>query len=120
MKLASQNDGSRDGHLVVVNRKGTHLKSAAQVAPTLQHALDKWDTCEPKLRRLAQELELDLTGAEEVQLRSGLATLALRAVGEVETSADRIVSRAESRSFRAPTPQAIARHMLHWWLEQER
>ena len=33
---------------------------------------------------------------------------------------DALENGAESRSFRAPTPQAIARHMLHWWLEQER
>lgn len=26
---------------------------------------------------------------------------------------------AESTSFRAPTPQAIAHHMLRWWLEKE-
>jgi fumarylacetoacetate (FAA) hydrolase len=67
MKLASKNDGSRDGHLVVVNRNGTHLRSAAHVARTLQHALDDWNTCEPRLRRLAEELEVDLSGAEEVR-----------------------------------------------------
>lgn len=64
MKLATLNDGSRDGHLVVVNRRGTHSRSAEHVAPTLQRALDDWCTCEPKLRRLAQELEADLSGAE--------------------------------------------------------
>lgn len=67
MKLASRNDGSRDGHLVVVNRRGTHFRSAEDVAPTLQRALDDWSASEPKLRRLARELEVDLAGAEEVQ-----------------------------------------------------
>jgi NAD+ diphosphatase len=33
---------------------------------------------------------------------------------------DALENGAESRSFRAPTPQAIARHMLQWWLEEER
>ena len=33
---------------------------------------------------------------------------------------DALENGAESRSFRAPTPQAIARHMLHWWLEERR
>lgn len=33
---------------------------------------------------------------------------------------DALENGAESRSFRAPTPQAIARHMLHWWLGKER
>lgn len=36
-----------------------------------------------------------ITGGEEVQLRSGVAVIALRAIGEVETYADRILSRAE-------------------------
>ncbi len=36
-----------------------------------------------------------ITGGEDVQIRSGVAIVALRAIGEVETYADRIVSRAE-------------------------
>jgi hypothetical protein len=36
-----------------------------------------------------------IVGGEEVQLRSGVAVVAVRAIGEVETYADRIMSRAE-------------------------
>lgn len=67
MKLASLDDGSRDGQLAVVNRKGTRLRSAESIAPTLQRALDDWGGCEPRLRRLAAELEADPEGSEEVQ-----------------------------------------------------
>jgi hypothetical protein len=38
---------------------------------------------------------VNLVGGDEVQIRSGVAVIALRAVGEVETYADRIISRAE-------------------------
>ena len=57
MLLATLNDGSRDGALLVVNRRGTAYTSAARVAGSLQAALDEWDVAEPKLRALAESLE---------------------------------------------------------------
>lgn len=42
MKLASLNNGSRDGRLVVVSRDLTRAVDAAGVAPTMQFALDHW------------------------------------------------------------------------------
>jgi fumarylacetoacetate (FAA) hydrolase len=57
MKLATLHDGSRDGALLVVNRAGTHFAPAGRVARTLQHALDGWDSSEPRLRELADALE---------------------------------------------------------------
>ena len=57
MKLASRDDGSRDGQLIVVNRGGDLWISAKAIAPTLQHALDRWQECEPKLAALSRKLE---------------------------------------------------------------
>ncbi len=57
MKLASIKSG-RDGRLVVVSRDLTRAVDAGPVAPTLQSALDNWDTAAPKLALLARQLEL--------------------------------------------------------------
>ncbi|HEX6866093.1 MAG TPA: fumarylacetoacetate hydrolase family protein [Caulobacteraceae bacterium] len=55
MKLASLKAG-RDGHLVVVSDDLAWFTEAAEVAPTLQAALDDWERCEPMLRALARSL----------------------------------------------------------------
>lgn len=57
MKLASVDDGSRDGQLVVVNRAGTLYLPAEGIAATLQQALDAWQQCAPRLRELAARLQ---------------------------------------------------------------
>jgi fumarylacetoacetate (FAA) hydrolase len=57
MKLATLNDGTRDGRLVVVKRDNSAYAVAHGIAPTLQHALDNWDEAEPKLLALAEKLE---------------------------------------------------------------
>lgn len=53
MKLASYKQG-RDGQLMVVSRD---LSRAASVGITMQAALDAWGSAEPRLVRLAEELE---------------------------------------------------------------
>lgn len=57
MKLASFNDGSRDGKLVVVSRDLTRCCAAGYIAPTLQHALDNWERIAPKLEALYTDVE---------------------------------------------------------------
>jgi fumarylacetoacetate (FAA) hydrolase len=59
MKLGSLKEGGRDGTLIVVDRALTRAVTAANVAPTLQKALEDWATTEPMLRDLAQALEAD-------------------------------------------------------------
>jgi fumarylacetoacetate (FAA) hydrolase len=56
MKLATLNDGTRDGQLAVVSRdlKTAHL--ADGIAPTLQAALDDWAFIAPQLQELYQAL----------------------------------------------------------------
>jgi fumarylacetoacetate (FAA) hydrolase len=56
MKLATINDGSRDGQLAVVSRdlKTAHL--ADGIAPTLQAALDDWNFIAPQLSDLYQQI----------------------------------------------------------------
>jgi fumarylacetoacetate (FAA) hydrolase len=57
MKLASLNDGSRDGQLVIVTRDLARCVAATDIAPTLQAALDEWATAAPQLAALAAGLE---------------------------------------------------------------
>jgi fumarylacetoacetate (FAA) hydrolase len=57
MRLASVNDGSRDGRLAVVRKDGEAIADASTIAPSLQDALDRWEACEPRLRALAEALD---------------------------------------------------------------
>jgi fumarylacetoacetate (FAA) hydrolase len=57
VKLATRNDGSRDGTLCLVNRRGDAYCPAASIARNLQAALDDWPRLEPELRALASKLE---------------------------------------------------------------
>jgi fumarylacetoacetate (FAA) hydrolase len=56
MKLATLNDGTRDGQLAVVSRdlKTAHIADA--IAPTLQAALDDWNFIAPQLGELYRQL----------------------------------------------------------------
>lgn len=56
MKLATLDDGSRDGRLLVVSRDLTRAVDASGIAATLQAALDNWALLEFDLQRLYQRL----------------------------------------------------------------
>ncbi|CAN5918106.1 fumarylacetoacetate hydrolase family protein [soil metagenome] len=56
MKLASYNDGSRDGQLVVVSRDLTTAHFAGGIATRLQQVLDDWNFISPQLQELSQTL----------------------------------------------------------------
>ena len=58
MKLATLNDGSRDGMLVLVSTDLERYTPAGSVAATLQQALDDWPAREPGLRELWQRIDL--------------------------------------------------------------
>ncbi len=57
MRLATLNDGSRDGALVVVDSRLERQASAADIAPTLQAALDNWQAVEGRLRERFRSLD---------------------------------------------------------------
>jgi fumarylacetoacetate (FAA) hydrolase len=69
MKLATRNDGTRDGQLVVVRRDGTHYLPTGL---TLQAALDDWATHQPQLVELATKVEV---GGEPLDVADLLAPL---------------------------------------------
>lgn len=55
MKLATIENNTRDGRLVIVNREGTKYEEVPEnIAKTLQYALDNWEQVEPKLKEIYQ------------------------------------------------------------------
>jgi fumarylacetoacetate (FAA) hydrolase len=64
MKLATLKTGTRDGRLVVVSRDLSTCVPADGIAPTLQAALDDWETARPALAALSDRLNAgDAKGA---------------------------------------------------------
>lgn len=56
MKLATLDDGSRDGCLLVVARDLSRAVLATDIAPTLQALVDDWTSLEPALQVLYRQL----------------------------------------------------------------
>jgi fumarylacetoacetate (FAA) hydrolase len=56
MKLATYQDGSRDGQLVVVSRDLASAHYASGIATRLQQVLDDWNFLSPQLEELSQSL----------------------------------------------------------------
>jgi fumarylacetoacetate (FAA) hydrolase len=57
VRLATLDDGTRDGRLVVVSRGGDRCAPAGAIAPTMQAAMDRWDDAALALRALAARLD---------------------------------------------------------------
>jgi fumarylacetoacetate (FAA) hydrolase len=56
MKLATLQQGGRDGTLVVVSRDLTRCQPVPAIACTLQAALDDWERCAPRLQQVSDAL----------------------------------------------------------------
>ena len=56
MKLATLKNGTRDGALHVVSDDLNLAVPVTEIAPTLQAALDQWQSVEPKLKAVAEAL----------------------------------------------------------------
>ena len=75
MKLATLNDGSRDGKLVVVSKDLTRYCAADNIAPTLQAALDDWAHVSPKLQLLYTDVEHEAVPCERFHEREAHSPL---------------------------------------------
>ena len=75
MKLATLNDGTRDGKLVVVSKDLTRCCAAGYIAPTLQAALDDWDRIAPQLEVLAMDVEHEAVPCERFHEREAHSPL---------------------------------------------
>ena len=56
MKLATLQQGGRDGTLVVVSRDLTRCRAVPAIARTMLAAMDEWDTVEQQLRQVYEAL----------------------------------------------------------------
>lgn len=111
MKLASVDDGTRDGRLVVVSRDLTRCSDARHVARTMQAALDDWDRLAPQLELIARGIE---TGGQPVQRfheREALAPLP-RAYQFADGSAYLTHAELTRRARGAELPEALRRAPL--------
>ncbi|WP_342245144.1 fumarylacetoacetate hydrolase family protein [Pseudomonas sp. OTU5201] len=76
MKLATLADGSRDGRLLLVSRDLTRAVDAADIAPTLQAAVDHWWSVEADLRGRYDALNRgEVTGAFDFDPSRAMAPL---------------------------------------------
>jgi fumarylacetoacetate (FAA) hydrolase len=64
VKLASLKAGGRDGTLVVVNKDLSRAVEVAEIARTMQEALDDWEAISPQLQSVATTLESGPTDGE--------------------------------------------------------
>ncbi|MBZ9656035.1 fumarylacetoacetate hydrolase family protein [Phyllobacterium lublinensis] len=75
MKLASLDNGTRDGKLVLVSRDLTRFTNASFLTPTLQSALDNWARIAPHLEALSTSLELGAVPTERFHEHDALSPL---------------------------------------------
>jgi fumarylacetoacetate (FAA) hydrolase len=75
MKLATLNNGTRDGKLVVVSKDLTRCCAAGYIAPTLQAALDDWERIAPQLEVLARDVEHETVPCERFHEREAHSPL---------------------------------------------
>jgi fumarylacetoacetate (FAA) hydrolase len=62
MKLATLDNGTRDGELAVVSRDLAHCVRVPEIARTLQAALDGWHAVRPALAAIAAEIDAGRLG----------------------------------------------------------
>lgn len=86
MKLASLRGPTRDGTLIVVAKDGKRFVRAGNLAPTMQAALDDWQSCEGHLRDLDLRLNRGEIASEPLDV-SQLAPPLPRAYEWVDGSA---------------------------------
>ncbi|MGO4448137.1 fumarylacetoacetate hydrolase family protein [Phyllobacterium sp. TAF24] len=75
MKLASLNNGTRDGRLVIVSKDLTGFTDASFLTPTLQSALDNWARIAPHLEALAESLDHGSVPSERFHEHEALSPL---------------------------------------------
>lgn len=74
LRLATRRNGQRDGELVLVSPSHTRCVALPTIAPTLQAALDHWDTVAPRLA--ARRGQLDAAGWSGAELFDAASCMA--------------------------------------------
>jgi fumarylacetoacetate (FAA) hydrolase len=106
MRLATLDDGTPDGRLLVVSRDGHRAMDARAAAASLRAALDDWERTLPSLLRL--ELELDKGSPAAMELApERLAAPLPRATEWVDASAYLNHVRLVRQARGAPPPETL-------------
>ena len=75
MKLATLDNGTRDGQLIVVSSDNQQYQQAKGIAETLQQALDNWETTEPRLHAVAASMNEGKAEGQELDTETMLRLL---------------------------------------------
>jgi fumarylacetoacetate (FAA) hydrolase len=75
MKLASLNDGSKDGQLIVVSKDLRKFIYATDIALTMQNAMDNWDSIFDELNNLSKDLNDGKIEANKFEAKNVLPPL---------------------------------------------
>ena len=75
MKLASLNDGSKDGQLIVVSKDLRKFIYATDIALTMQNAMDNWDSIFDELKGLSKDLNDGKIEANKFEAKNVLPPL---------------------------------------------
>ena len=75
MKLASLNDGSKDGQLIVVSKDLRKFIYASDIALTMQNAMDNWDSIFDELKGLSKDLNDGKIEANKFEAKNVLPPL---------------------------------------------
>jgi fumarylacetoacetate (FAA) hydrolase len=106
VRLATLRDGTRDGALLVVGHDGRSCTRAAEIAPTLQAALDDWPRVAPALKALAIRLDAGDVAAQPVD-DTRLGPPLPRAYEWIDGSAFLNHVRLVRRARNAPAPTTL-------------
>ncbi len=75
MKLATLNDGTRDGRLVVVSKDLTQYTDVSHIASTLRDSLDNWADVKQRLENAAHGLVVSSVPSERFHEHNAMAPL---------------------------------------------
>ena len=83
MKLATLNNGTRDGRLIVVNHSLTEYVSAPADLPTMQSSLDDWVNSSNMLLQLFNDLEAGKLQSNKLKIDTIQGKLTRRKISNI-------------------------------------
>ncbi len=100
MKLATLKNGTPDGALLIVSSSLNHAIAAAQITPTLQSALDRWNEVFSHLRNVYRQLNnlSDASSSETLKNMTGEAPFAL-SIDRLEAPLPRAFQWADASAY---------------------
>jgi fumarylacetoacetate (FAA) hydrolase len=104
VKLATLNNGTPDGKLIVVSRDLSRAQAADQAAPTLQAALENWTVVVPRLQALYQQLNVGTASGAFPLNPAALCAPLPRAWQWLDGSAYKAHLDLATRAFGMPNP----------------